>query len=277
MAGLDLSPVTPVAEPPVEMGAGKVKPAPSFLFLAGALAGGNVLSSLLARDRRNPPGSIHRPRRPRAVQQHRTGPGLRAISATWRLERIEPGTAVLCRQRRSRAGGGTCRGGPGLGPGPECGAWCGGAGPGDLVPGTRQFRTCRRLGDQRSLRLLPVLRNDIPPGDVSHGPRLRPIGHGQRRAERRGPGPGGAGGPAEFLRPLFEGRDLRGRRARSCCITGGRSAWRPSGTLPIGSTCWWSAPDLRGGATLCLVDSARFDPGAVLHGRDREWACMRWS
>ena len=47
---------------------------------------------------------------------------------------------------------------------------------------------------------------------------------------------------AEFLRALFEGGDLRGRRRRSCCITGGRSAWRPSGTLPIGSTCWWSAP-----------------------------------
>ena len=47
MAGVGLSSVTQVAQPPDEASRGQQKPARSFLFLAGALAGGNVLSSVL--------------------------------------------------------------------------------------------------------------------------------------------------------------------------------------------------------------------------------------
>ena len=122
MAGLELPSVTEVAQPPGEAGPGQPKPARSFLFLASALASGNVVSSLLRAAGGDPPGPLRRPCRPRPVQQHRPGPGIRAVPATWRLERPEPGTAVLRRQRRLRAREGTCHGGPGLGPGPERGA-----------------------------------------------------------------------------------------------------------------------------------------------------------
>jgi len=47
MSGLELPSVTQAAQSPAEAGIGKAKRARSFLFLAGALAGGNVLSSLL--------------------------------------------------------------------------------------------------------------------------------------------------------------------------------------------------------------------------------------